>query len=87
MDNFNGFNAIISVRGISGVLFMRYLYLSAQYSENIVVIMFNTTSALVKSVAVISMKIFLVFKVILLWLPLIIGGNERTRFLASKITG
>lgn len=42
---------------------------------------------LVKSVAVHSMNTFLVFKVILEWSPLIIGGKERTRPLLSVIIG
>ena len=51
---------------------------SSQYSENIVAIIFTTMPSLVSSVAVTSMKTFRVFKVILLWSELMIGGIEST---------
>lgn len=46
-----------------------------------------TISALVLSVAVISMNTFRVCRVILEWFELIIGGIEQTVRLASRITG
>mmetsp|Transcript_14882 Transcript_14882/g.23448 ORF Transcript_14882/g.23448 Transcript_14882/m.23448 type:complete len:208 (-) Transcript_14882:534-1157(-) len=59
----------------------------AQYPENIAHILFNTILAFVKSVAVTSINTFFVFLLILEYSPLMIGGNERTLFLLSKITG
>lgn len=58
-----------------------------QYSENIVTIVSSDILALVRSVAVISMNTFLVFKVILEWSPLMIGGIERTVLLLSYMIG
>ena len=57
---------------------VRYLNLSWQYSENIVATVFTTISTFVLSVAVTSMKMFLVFSVIFECSELMIGGNERT---------
>ena len=42
---------------------------------------------LLRSIAVMSMKTFFVFKVILVWSPLMIGGMERTTLFLSKIMG
>lgn len=55
-----------------------YVNGSAQYSENIVVMILATMLSLVSSVAVISMKMLRVFNVILLCSELIIGGMDRT---------
>lgn len=55
------------------------MYGSAQYSENMVEMMFATIPSLVSSVAVISMKTFRVLRVILLCSELMIGGMESTR--------
>jgi len=60
---------------------------SSQYCENIATRILMTISTLVRSVAVTSMKTFLVSNVILERLLLIIGGNEHTFLLASRITG
>lgn len=49
--------------------------------------MFVTISTLVLSVAVTSMKTFLVFKVIFERSELMIGGSEQTFLSASKTTG
>lgn len=59
----------------------------SQYAENIATRIFITISTLVRSVAVTSIKTFLVSKVILDWLELMIGGNEHTTRLESYITG
>lgn len=56
---------------------------SAQYSENIVEMIFATIPNFVSSVAVISMKILRVLRVILLCSELMIGGMERTRLCLS----
>ena len=62
---------------------MCYLNGVAQYSENMVIMVFKTTLALVRSVAVHSMKTFLVFRVILEWFELMMGGRDSTtRFLS-----
>lgn len=50
-----------------------------QYSENIKATMLTTMLSFVSSVAVTSMKIFLVFSVIFECCELMIGGSERTR--------
>lgn len=52
---------------------------SRQYSENIVAIILTTIPSFVSSVAVKSMKIFFVERVILLCSELMIGGIESTR--------
>lgn len=57
----------------------KYLKGSSQYSENIVEMMFATMSSFVSSVAVISMKMFLVLRVILLCSELMMGGIDKTR--------
>lgn len=44
-------------------------------------------SAFVLSVAVISMKMLRVSRVILLWLEFMMGGMEQTVRLASRMTG
>lgn len=46
-----------------------HVYGSLQYSENIVTMVSSTIFAFVKSVAVHSMKMFFVFKVIFVWSP------------------
>ena len=51
---------------------------SSVYLENMVTTMLLHSSTLVLSVAVISIKTFLVSRVILEWLPFIIGGKEQT---------
>ena len=60
---------------------------TAQYSENIATTVSSTMLALVKSVAVHSMKTFFVLRVILLWSPLMIGGRDSTTSFESKTTG
>lgn len=52
---------------------------SLEYSENMVATMLTTIASFVSSVAVTSMKTFLVFRVIFECSELIIGGMERTR--------
>lgn len=52
--------------------------LSEQCSENIVTIVFKVIEALVASVAVISIKTFLVDSLILEWSPFMIGGRDKT---------
>lgn len=64
-----------------------YVKGSVVYWENIATIILLTISTFVLSRAVISMKIFLVSKEIFEWSPLIMGGNEQTVRLESKITG
>lgn len=54
------------------------MYGFSQYSENIVATMFTTMPSLVKSVAVTSMKMFRVLRVILLCSELMMGGIDRT---------
>lgn len=54
-------------------------YGSAQYSENIVATILTTIFSLVSSVAVTSMKMFFVFKVIFECSELMIGGIDKTR--------
>lgn len=56
---------------------------SSVYRENIVTSMLLTISTLVLSIAVTSMKTFLVVAEIFEWLPLMIGGREQTVFLES----
>lgn len=51
---------------------------SEQYSENIVEMILATMPSFVSSVAVISMKILRVFRVILLCSELMMGGIEAT---------
>lgn len=53
------------------------------YWENIVTMILVTMSSFVLSRAVISIKTFLVSKVIFEWSPLIIGGREQTVLLES----
>lgn len=55
--------------------------------ENMQTMMLLTISALVLSVAVISMKTLRVCKVILEWFEFIMGGIEQTVRLASRMTG
>ena len=55
-----------------------HLNFPPQYSENIVDTIFTTISNFVWSVAVTSIKTFLVFSVIFECSELIIGGIERT---------
>ena len=57
------------------------------YWENMETIMLLTISALVLSVAVMSMKTLRVLMLILEWLELIIGGIEQTVRFESSITG
>ena len=56
---------------------------SEQYCENMVTMMLQTISNFVLSVAVISRKTSVVLSVILLWLPLMMGGSDSTVLLAS----
>ena len=58
-----------------------------QYPENIHTSVSKTICALNLSVAVHSMKTSLVLRVILEWLPFIIGGSESTTPLLSVMTG
>ena len=51
---------------------------SSQYSENIVAMMLMTIPSFVSSVAVTSIQTLRVFKVILLWSELMMGGMEAT---------
>lgn len=60
---------------------------SEVYCENMVTIMLLQISALVLSVAVMSMKTLRVSRVILEWLELMMGGMEQTVRLASRMTG
>lgn len=60
---------------------------SSAYWENIVTIMLMTISSFVLSVAVHSMKTFLLLVEILEWFPLMIGGIEQTMRFESYITG
>ena len=60
---------------------------SAQYSLNIVTIVFSTIFALFKSVAVHSMKTSVVSKEIADFAPLMIGGNDNTVPSESFTTG
>lgn len=60
---------------------------SAQYLENMVTMMLQTMSSLVWSVAVMSMKTFLVSSVILERSLLMMGGREQTFRSASRMTG
>ena len=60
---------------------------SAQYCANMVSIVLSTTLALVRSVAVHSMKTLRVLSLILEWSPLMIGGSDSTTPLASWMTG
>ena len=55
-----------------------YVNGSAQYSENMVEMMLITIPSFVSSVAVTSIQIFRVFKVILLCSELMMGGMEQT---------
>jgi hypothetical protein len=55
-----------------------YVNGSDVYWENMVTMILFTISTLVLSSAVISMKTFLVLRVIFEWSPLIIGGREQT---------
>lgn len=64
-----------------------YVKGSEVYWENMVTMMLLQISALVLSVAVMSMKTLRVSRVILEWLELMIGGMEQTVRLASRITG
>lgn len=57
---------------------MTYVKGSAQYSENMVAMMFVTMCSFVSSVAVTSMKIFRVLSVILLCSELMMGGMDST---------
>lgn len=66
---------------------LTYVNGSAQYSENMVEMMLTTIFNFVSSVAVTSMKTFRVFRVILLWSELMIGGIERTRRSVSYMIG
>ena len=59
------------------------MYGVAQYPENMAHMILSTMWALVRSVAVTSMKTFLVLSVIFEWSPLMIGGRLNTRPLAS----
>ena len=68
------------MRGINTITYVKG---SAQCSENIVTIVFNTIFAFVKSVAVHSIKTFFVFNEIFEWSPLMIGGKEQTTRFAS----
>ena len=56
---------------------------SEVYCENMATRMLITISTFVASVAVHSMKTFVVLVEIFEWLPLIIGGNEHTVRFAS----
>lgn len=60
---------------------------SEVYWENMVTRMLFTISALVSSVAVMSIKTLRVLRLILEWLELIIGGMEQTVRFASRMTG
>lgn len=60
-----------------------YVKGSAQYSENIATSVLRTMLALCSSVAVISIKTFLVESLILECSELMIGGREHTTRLAS----
>jgi len=55
--------------------------------ENMQTMVSRTILALFRSVAVISMKTFLVLSVIFVWSPLIIGGIDSTIPFLSRITG
>ena len=57
------------------------------YFENIVTTILVTISSFVRSVAVTSMKIFLVLVEILEWVELIMGGIEHTVRFESRISG
>ena len=57
---------------------MTYVKGFAQYSENMVEMMFATMLSFVRSVAVMSMKMLRVLRVILLCSELIIGGMDKT---------
>ena len=58
--------------------FSTYVKGSAQYSENMATMVLRTILPLVRSVAVHSMKTFLVSSVILEWLLLMMGGSDKT---------
>lgn len=60
---------------------------SSVYWENIETRMLLHISALVLSVAVMSMKMLRVLGLIFEWLLLMIGGIEQTVRLASRMTG
>ena len=60
---------------------------SAQYLENMATMMLQTMSSLVWSVAVMSIKTFVVSSVILERSLLMMGGSEQTFLSASRITG
>ena len=60
---------------------------SEVYGENMVTRMLLTISALVLSVAVMSMKTLRVLRLILEWLEFMIGGIEQTVRFASRMTG
>ena len=64
-----------------------YVKGSEVYCENMVTRMLRHISALVLSVAVMSINTLRVSRVILEWLEFIIGGMEQTVRLASSITG
>ena len=57
------------------------------YWENMVVMVASTVWALDRSVAVASMKMSRVARVILEWAPLMRGGRDSTLPAASRITG
>ena len=60
---------------------------SAQCSQNMVTMVSSTMWALVRSVAVTSMKTSVVASVMREWRELIMGGNEQTTPFVSRITG
>ena len=63
-----------------------YVKGSSVYWENMVTRMLLQISALVMSVAVMSMKTLRVFRLIFEWFELMMGGIEQTvRFLSSMI--
>lgn len=87
-NNFDGLDAE-KLSGHSKNLLIHETHVkgSSVYCENIVTIMLFTISTLVLSVAVISMKTFRVWRPILEWFPLMIGGIEQTVPFESNITG
>ncbi len=60
---------------------------SLQYKEKEAIITLSVISALVKSLAVISIKIFSVVSLSLECSPLMIGGKDNTTLLESYIIG
>ena len=64
-----------------------YVKGSSVYWENMVTRILLHISALVMSVAVISMNTFRVLRVILEWFELMIGGIEQTVRFLSSMTG